>query len=85
MASAAPRRTWTISIPAELAEEVDGWVKHEQSNRSALVAGILAEERRRRFEIQLEQDYRDAMADGHFDDIGFYVAAQAEVVLRGTD
>ncbi len=40
----------------------------------------LVGEKRRRFEEQLEQDYRDATAKGLFDDMGFYFPAQAEAV-----
>ena len=76
------RRTMSVSVPGDLVCAVDEWAAEAQMTRSALVSQILDAERRRRFEIQLEQDYRDAVADGFYDDIEFYFPAQAEVALR---
>ena len=81
MVVAERRRNISVSIPADLAEELDAWVEAERTNRSALVAELVRAEQRRRFEAQLEQDVRDAAADGLYDDIEFYLPAQAEVAL----
>jgi Arc/MetJ-type ribon-helix-helix transcriptional regulator len=75
------RRNISVSIPADLAEELDKWTSAEQTNRSALVTELLRAERRRRFEAELEEAYRDAAAEGRYDDIEFYLPAQAEVAL----
>lgn len=76
-----PRRSVSVSLPVDLAEEVDGWAAADGTNRSAIVVEALRAERRRRFEAQLEQDVQDAVAEGFFDDVEFYFPAGAEVVL----
>jgi metal-responsive CopG/Arc/MetJ family transcriptional regulator len=81
MAVAGIRRNISVSLPADLADELDAWVEAERTNRSAVVAELVRAERRRRFEAQLEQDIRDATAEGLYDDIEFYLPAQAEVAL----
>ncbi len=81
MAVAGIRRNITVSLPADLADELDAWVEGGRTNRSAVVAELVRAERRRRFVAQLEQDARDAAAEGLYDDIEFYLPAQAEVAL----
>ena len=81
MAVATPRRNVSVSLPADLVDELDAWVVAEETNRSALLSALLEAERRRRLEAQLEQDVEDAVADGFYDDIEFYLPAQAEVAL----
>ena len=81
MAVATPRRNVSVSLPADLVDELDAWVVAEETNRSALLSALLKAERRRRLESQLEQDVEDAVADGFYDDIEFYLPAQAEVAL----
>ena len=81
MATAQRRKNVSISLPADLAEELDAWAAADGKNRSALVVDLVRAEKRRRFEAQLEQDYRDAVAEGFYDDIEFYLPAQAEVAL----
>ena len=75
------RRNVSFSLPADLADELDAWVKADQTNRSALVAEIIRAERRRRLDTELAQAYREMTEDGFYDDIEFYFPAQAEVVL----
>ena len=76
-----PRRSVSVSLPADLADELDAWAAADGSNRSAVVVEMIRAERRRRFEAELEQAYRDAVAEGFFDDVEFYFPAGAEVVL----
>ena len=81
MATTAARKNLSVSLPADLAKKLDAWAEADQTSRSAVIAHLLKEEDRRRFEIQLEQDYKEAAAEGLYDDIEFYFAAQAEVAL----
>jgi len=81
MTTTAARKNLSVSLPADLAKKLDAWAEADQTSRSAVLARLLKEEDRRRFEIQLEQDYKDAAADGFYDDIEFYLPAQAEVAL----
>lgn len=81
MAVARAHRNISISVPTELADQLDAWTAEDKTSRSALVARLIEEERRRRFDAELEQAYRDAVAEGFFDDIEFYLPAQAEVAL----
>lgn len=81
MATTQTRRNLSISLPADLAEELDAWAAADGTNRSALVVELVRAEKRRRYEAQLEQDYRDAVAEGFFDDVEFYFPAGAEVML----
>ena len=76
-----PRRSVSVSLPADLAEELDGWAAADGTNRSSVVVEALRAERRRRCEAELEQDVRDAVAEGFFDDVEFYFPAGAEVIL----
>jgi hypothetical protein len=81
MAVARAHRNISVSVPVDLAEELDRWTAEDGTSRSGFVARLLDDERRRRFEAQLEQDYRDAAAEGFFDDVEFYLPAGAEVML----
>lgn len=81
MATTQARINLSISLPADLADDLDAWVASDGTNRSALVVELVRAEKRRRFEVQLEQDYRDAVAEGFFDDVEFYLPAGAEVML----
>ena len=81
MAVARAHRNISISVPTELADQLDTWTAEDKTSRSALVARLIEEERRHRFDAELEQAYRDAVAEGFFDDIEFYLPAQAEVAL----
>ena len=81
MAVASLRRNISVSLPADLVAELDAWAEAAQTNRSALLSELLRAERRRRVEAQLEQDVQDAVAEGFYDDIEFYLPAQAEVAL----
>lgn len=81
MAVAHAHRNISVSVPTDLADQLDAWTTEAGTSRSALVVRLIEEERRRRADAQLEQDYRDAVADGFFDDVEFYFAAGAEVIL----
>ncbi len=81
MATTQARINLSISLPADLADDLDAWVASDGTNRSALVVELVRAEKRRRFEVQLEQDYRDAVAEGFFDDVELYLPAGAEVML----
>ena len=81
MAVAQAHRNVSISLPTELADQLDAWTAEEQTNRSAFITRLVEAERRRRCEAQLEEDVRDAVAEGFYDDIEFYLPAQAEVTL----
>ena len=81
MATTRTRRNLSISLPADLADELDAWAAADGTNRSAVVAGMLKAERRRRLDAELEQAYRELTEDGFYDDIEFYLPAQAEVAL----
>ncbi len=81
MAVVRTHRNISVSVPSDLADQLDAWTAEDQTSRSAFVARLLEAERRRRFEAQLEQDYRDAVAEGFFDDVEFYFPAGAEVIL----
>jgi hypothetical protein len=69
------------SSAVDLAEELDRWTAEDGTSRSGFVAKLLDDERRRRFEVELEQAYRELTEDGFYDDIEFFLPAQAEVVL----
>lgn len=81
MTVARAHRNISVSVPTDLADQLDAWTAEAKTSRSGVVVRLIEEERRRRAEAQLEQDYRDAEADGFYDDIEFYFPAQAEVVL----
>ncbi len=81
MATTQTRRNLSISLPADLADELDAWAAADGTNRSAVVVGMLKAERRRRLDAELEQAYRELTEDGFYDDIEFYLPAQAEVAL----
>jgi hypothetical protein len=81
MIKTTSKRNISLSLPTELVECLDAWAKSEGTNRSAMLAQLIQAERRRRREAQLERDVCDAVADGFYDDIGFYLPAQAEVAL----
>lgn len=83
MAIARAHRNLSISLPTELADQLDAWTAAAQTSRSALVADLLDQERRRRRDADLEQAYRDAVAEGFFDpaESEFYLPAAAEVFL----
>ena len=81
MAVARAHRSISVSVPSDLADELDAWTAEDDTSRSAFVSRLIDQERRRRFEVQLEQDYRDAVAEGFYDDIEFFLPGQAEVVL----
>lgn len=80
MATIHARRRLTIALPPDLAESLDAWAEADWTSRSSVVARLVQAEKRRRFEAQLEQDYRDATADGFYDGIEFYFCAQAEAI-----
>lgn len=81
MVVARAHRNISVSVPTELADQLDQWTAEDGTSRSGFVAKLLADEQRRRFEIGLEQAYRDATAEGFFDDVEFYLPAGAEVML----
>ena len=81
MAVTSPRRNISVSLPADLVDELDAWVEAGQTNRSALLSELIKAERRRRLDAELEQAYRELTEDGFYDDIEFYLPAQAEVAL----
>ncbi len=81
MATTRTRRNLSISLPADLADELDAWAAADGTNRSAVVVGMLKAERRRWLDAELEQAYRELTEDGFYDDIEFYLPAQAEVAL----
>jgi len=81
MAIARAHRNISVSVPTDLADQLDLWITEDETTRSAFVSRLIEQERRRRFEVQLEQDYRDAVAEGFFDDVEFYFPAGAEVIL----
>lgn len=75
MATARAHRNISVSVPVELAEQIDQWMTEDGTSRSGFVTRLLVDEQRRRFEAQLEQDYRDAAAEGFYDDIELYLPA----------
>lgn len=81
MTVAEAQRTISVSVPSDLADQLDAWLAEEGATPSTFVVRLIEEERRRRSDAQLEQDYRDAVADGLYDDIEFYFPAQAELWL----
>lgn len=81
MAVSRAHRNISVSVPTDLAEQLDRWTAEEGTSRIKLVAGLLAAEHRRRFEAQVEQDYWDAADEGFFDDVEFSLPAGAEVML----
>ena len=76
-----PRRSVSVSLPADLADELDAWAASDGTNRSAVVVEMIRAERRRRFQEELEQAYKELTEDGFYDDIEVYLPAQAEVAL----
>jgi hypothetical protein len=81
MAVAQAHRNISVSVPTDLADQLDAWTTEAGTSRSALVVRLIEEERRRRFEAELEQAYRELTEDGFFDDVEFYFPAGAEVIL----
>jgi hypothetical protein len=81
MAVARAHRNISVSVPSDLADQLETWTTEDGTSRSALVTRLLDAERRRRFEAELEQAYREMTEDGFFDDVEFYFPAGAEVVL----
>ncbi|MDP9362989.1 MAG: hypothetical protein M3Q10_01945 [Chloroflexota bacterium] len=81
MADARAHRNISVSVPVDLAEELDRWRAEDGTSRSGLVTKLLDEERRRRFEAELGLAYREATEESFFDDIEVYLPARAEVVL----
>ncbi len=81
MAVARAHRNISVSVPVDLAEALDRWTAEDRTSRSGFVTKLLDGERRRRFEAQLERDYRDAAAEGFFDDVEYYLPAGAVVML----
>ena len=78
MATIQARRNLSISLPVDLAESIDAWAVADRTSRSSVIERLVQAEWRRRCDAQLEQDYRDATADGFNDDIEFYLPAQGE-------
>lgn len=81
MATTQTRRNLSISLPADLADELDAWAAADGSNRSAVVVGMVKAERRRRIGAELERVYRELTEDVFYDDIECYLPAQVEVAL----
>ena len=76
-----PRRNVSISLPADMADELENWAERDQTSRSAVVVRMMQAERRRRLDAELELAYREMTEDGFFDDVELYLPAAAEVVL----
>ena len=74
-------RNISVSVPIDLANLLDAWTAEAKTSRSGVVAQLLAAELQRRDDEELAQAYRDAVAEGFFDDVEFYGPAQAEVAL----
>lgn len=85
MAAGMERRNVSVSLPTDLVEAVDQWAVAREVNRSAIFAALIKEEQHRILDAQLAQDYRDAVADGFYDDIDTYFHAGAEVFFRDPD
>lgn len=80
MAVARAHRNVSISLPEDLATHLDAWTESDRTSRSALVADLIAQEKRRRLDLDLEQAYRELTEDGFYDDIDLYLPAGAEVI-----
>lgn len=81
MPIAKAHRNISVSVPIDLANHLDLWTATDRTSRSAVVARLLEEERRRRLNEELEIAYRELTEDGFFDDVEDYFAAGAEVIL----
>jgi len=83
MAVARAHRNVSISLPVELADQLDAWTAADETTRSALVTDLVERERRRRLDQELEQAYQDAVADGFFDpaESERWLPLAAEVIL----
>ncbi len=81
MAVARAHRNVSVSLPSDLADQLDAWTEADRTSRSALVSDLIEQERRRRLEAELERAYRELTEDGFYDDIELYLPAAAEVVL----
>ena len=81
MATTPDTRQVAISLPEGLVADLDTWANEQRTTRSAVLAKLIRAESRRRADRELAEAYRDAAAEGFYDDIEVYLHAQAEVIL----
>lgn len=81
MATTRARRNVSVSLPTDLVDVVDAWAGEAAVTRSAFLTRLIRVEERRRFEEQLEREYRELTEAGSYDDIEFYFPAQREAVM----
>lgn len=82
MAVARAHRNVSISLPTDLADQLDAWTEADRTSRSALVSDLIAQEKRRRLDLELEQAYREMTEDGFFDDFKFSLPAATAAVAE---
>jgi len=78
--AAVARRTMSLSVPVDLVESMDEWAKAANMTRSAYFSGLLAQERRRRLEDELAEEYRALAEEEGCADIEWMVPLFAEVI-----